>query len=203
MSDYAGKPAPNAVVFYTDESSRLEQAGQSTPEQTIARLRAELAAAHGNADDNYKKLMQARADLAAANAQLAAAQSVAAEHESDAVEIDSERFVAWAERDKAVAERDAARADLAAACEVLSGLALYLAVGSGDESTTIAQYNDRIYQGIDMLTAPLVKQRDAARTDLAAARELLREARIRMWTDGWLPVDDLCARIDAALKGNG
>jgi uncharacterized protein (DUF3084 family) len=34
-------------------------------EDEVERLRAELAAAQGNADDNYKKLMECRAELAA------------------------------------------------------------------------------------------------------------------------------------------
>ena len=46
--------------------------------------------------------------------------------------------------------------------------------------------------------------RDKVITERDALLALLREARIRMWTDGWLPVDDLCTRIDDALnKGGG
>lgn len=45
-----------------------------------------------------------------------------------------------------------------------------------------------------------VRETNALRADLAAARGLLKEARVRMWIDRWLPAADLCARIDAFLK---
>lgn len=59
----------------------------------IERLRTELAAAHGNADDNYKKLMEARAELAKererADAHYRALENVTAKNERLRAERDA------------------------------------------------------------------------------------------------------------------
>ena len=49
----------------------------------------------------------------------------------------------------------------------------------------------------------IIEERDAAGAELAAAHGLLKEARLRMAQDGWLPGDSLIARIDAVLEGDG
>jgi hypothetical protein len=61
-----------------------------------------------------------------------------------------------------------------------------------DELRGVIYYMRKAYDAEIELTA--------ARAELAAARELLREARPRCDVPSFLN-DDLCARIDAALKG--
>jgi hypothetical protein len=53
-------------------------------------------------------------------------------------------------------ERDEARA-------ALSALALHLSMGIGDNSTTAQQYYERILEGLELLTTPIVEQIDTER----------------------------------------
>lgn len=86
-----------------------------------------------------------------------------------------EELVAAHENDCLRRERDEAR-------EVLSEIALYLSAGMGDESTTASQYQDRILEGIKLLTDPMVqnwkealKERDEAREKIKRQAERIRE----------------------------
>ena len=60
-----------------DEAIRYGIQALAAAEDAHEEARAELAAAHGNADDNYKKLMETRAELAAARELLMFARWVA------------------------------------------------------------------------------------------------------------------------------
>lgn len=55
----------------------------------------------------------------------------------------------------------------------LSALALYLSVGSGDETTTAKEYHDRIHDGISFLTEKLSEQLAAERERANNAEEAL------------------------------
>lgn len=69
-----------------------------------------------------------------------------------------ERAQMWHDRRKASEiERDTARQQLADAKDVLMGLASYLSVGGGDDNTTMSQYDERIREGIKLLTGPMVE----------------------------------------------
>ena len=74
-------------------------------------------------------------------------------------------------------ERDEARDDL-------SGLAMYLGVGSGDETTTVSQFIRRIRQGIDYFTDRAYERACTAQArvkELEAENAELRAAILRMY----------------------
>lgn len=63
-------------------------------------------------------------------------------------------------------QRDEAR-------DALSKISLYLSVGMGDNSTTAHQYYERIIEGIQMLTRPIMQMLEKAREQRDEARECL------------------------------
>jgi hypothetical protein len=74
-------------------------------------------------------------------------------------------------------ERDEAR-------EALSALSLYLSMGIGDNSTTAQQYYERILEGMELLTTPIVEQlaatereRDEAREEIERIKNMLKKVR--------------------------
>jgi hypothetical protein len=113
--------------------------------------------------------------------------------------------------DRLKEERDEAR-------EVLEAISLHLSVGMGDESTTAAQYHERILEGIKMLTDPLIekwqavgKERDEARRErdealrysllakkMESERDEARRERDRLLADVHHP--QLCDETIAKLK---
>lgn len=110
----------------------------------------------------------------------------------------------WVERcalkdqecEKLERERDEAR-------EVLEAISLYLSVGMGDESTTAAQYHERILEGMKMLTDPLIEKWQAVGKERDEAREdarLLAERLTRLELDSSKALAKLERERDEALE---
>ena len=129
----------------------------------VKRLRAPLMPRHGIEREAADRIEQLEAELTTALAICEAQQT----------ECEKLRADLAAERERAEDYRAS-----------LSALALFLSVGSGDETTTAQQYHDRIFDGIDMLATKLT-------ADLAAERVKLESAQAF--------IDDYDKRLDAAL----